>query len=78
MITVKFFGEYKETAGTDELLLKPQGYSTVKDILDIVPGMFKGLDISQANVAKNAKFVDPSEPVADGDEVAIFPPVSGG
>jgi molybdopterin converting factor small subunit len=78
MITVKFFGEYKETTGTDELLLKPQGYSTVKDILDIVPGMFKGLDISEAKVAKNAKFVDPGEQVADGDEIAIFPPVSGG
>lgn len=79
MITVKFLGQYKEKAGTDELLLKSHQYSTLKDILDVLPGMFPGLDISGANIALNQQIVtDTALPVKDGDEMAVFPLVSGG
>lgn len=29
-------------------------------------------------IAVNQRYAQPGDPVADGDEVAIFPPVSGG
>ena len=43
------------------------------------PGYAEALkDLRTVRVAVNQEYVGPEHPVADGDEVAIFPPVTGG
>jgi len=79
MITIKFLGQYKEKAGTDNLLLKEAQYPTLKKVLDALPGMFPALDLTNANIALNQQIVtETALPLKDGDEVAVFPLVSGG
>jgi molybdopterin synthase sulfur carrier subunit len=35
-------------------------------------------DLSVIRVAVNQEYVGPDHPIRDGDEVALFPPVTGG
>ncbi|MBV9826617.1 MAG: molybdopterin converting factor subunit 1 [Alphaproteobacteria bacterium] len=35
-------------------------------------------DLSVVRVAVNQEYVGPDHPVCDGDEIALFPPVTGG
>jgi molybdopterin synthase sulfur carrier subunit len=43
------------------------------------PGYAQALaDLSTVRVAVNQDYVGPDHPVAPGDEVALFPPVTGG
>ena len=77
-ITLRFFGEYRERAGTGEVELEAGKCSTVLEILEALPGMFEGLELSNARVAIDQVFVDPGDPVEEGDEIAVFPPVTGG
>jgi molybdopterin synthase sulfur carrier subunit len=35
-------------------------------------------DLSTVRVAVNQDYVGPEHPVRDGDEIAVFPPVTGG
>ncbi len=78
-VLVRLFASYREAAGVGRIDLElPQG-STVKDaifrILKDHPLVAEG---RQVVIAKNRDYVTPDEPLADGDEVALIPPVSGG
>jgi len=43
------------------------------------PGFAEALrDLSVVRVAVNQEYVKPSHPVRAGDEIALFPPVTGG
>jgi molybdopterin synthase sulfur carrier subunit len=43
------------------------------------PGYAEALkDLKTVRVAVNRDYVEPEHPVRDGDEIAIFPPVTGG
>ena len=43
------------------------------------PGYAEALkDLKTVRVAVNQDYVGPEHPIRDGDEVAIFPPVTGG
>lgn len=73
MITVKCFARYRALLGFDALTL-PQ-VSTLGDLL--ADPRFAALP-KDALLAVNQCFVDRGAPLADGDEVALMPPVSGG
>jgi molybdopterin converting factor small subunit len=73
MITVKCFARYRALLGfaelevpvvptLDDLLMDPRLARLPKDAL----------------LAVNQSFADRAAPLADGDEVALMPPVSGG
>jgi molybdopterin converting factor small subunit len=73
MITVKCFARYRALLGFSELELPlaPTLDDLLKDSrLDILP--------KDALLAVNQGFADRDTPLADGDEVALMPPVSGG
>ena len=87
-IRVRLFANFREFAGTKELLL--EGY-TVRDILEKMCRKFPGFEkmlfkddnlLPYVNVFFNGKNILESggldAPLENGDEVAIFPPVSGG
>jgi sulfur-carrier protein len=60
--------------------------SEVRDVAGLLdwlrtrgPGYAEALrDLSVVRVAVNQEYVGPDHPVRDGDEVALFPPVTGG
>ena len=75
-IQVRFFASLRERVGIEVLELSlPEG-TTVAQVWSLavdsqpIP--------SNVLAARNMEYVDLSAAVADGDEVAFFPPVTGG
>ncbi|HYO41895.1 MAG TPA: molybdenum cofactor biosynthesis protein MoaE [Candidatus Limnocylindrales bacterium] len=79
-IRVRLFAMQRETAGTKELRLEVPLGATVDDawsaVVAVVPALAPGR--SSLRFAVNGEYTDPDRPLADGDEVACIPPVSGG
>ena len=79
-IRVRLFAMQREAAGTRELRLEVPLGSTVDDawtaVVDSVPALAPGR--SSLRFAVNGSYADPDTALADGDEVACIPPVSGG
>ena len=78
MPTLRLFARFREIAGTDTVVVEK---GTVGEILDraaIEYGSAFENSLASAGVWVNGDSVDRSAPVADGDEMAIIPPVSGG
>lgn len=73
MITVKCFARYRALLGFDEAQLPAE--ATLGDLL--AAPRFAALP-KDALLAVNQSFADRATPLADGDEVALMPPVSGG
>lgn len=83
MIEVYFFASVREALGKDRIQLDAGEIDTVQDLLarlirdEDIPGR-EVLSGENLLVAVNQTMVDPTHPVVSGDEVAIFPPVTGG
>ncbi len=75
-IKVKFFASLREWAGQSEVMLEPEGLASVADVLKASTGERGGSD--SVLCALNFETVSLSHAVKDGDEVAFFPPVTGG
>lgn len=75
-ITAKFFARLREEVGMAEKELQFTGSMTVADVWQQSCGDKK----MPANTlcAVNMEYVMADHPVSDGDEVAFFPPVTGG
>ncbi|WP_428772031.1 molybdopterin synthase sulfur carrier subunit [Vibrio sp.] len=81
MITVLFFAQTRELVGTDQLTLE-QSFTSVEAVrqhLAEQPGKWDlALEPGKLLAAVNQAIVPLTHPVQDGDEVAFFPPVTGG
>ena len=79
MITARLFARLREQAGTDCELVDLAG-GTVEGVYRALRDRHPGLEPNLALIrpARNQDFSDWSDTVADGDEVAFIPPVSGG
>lgn len=79
-IRVRLFAMQRETAGMKELRLEVPLGATVDDawaaVVEVVPELAPGR--SSLRFAVNGDYADPERPLADGDEIACIPPVSGG
>ena len=75
-ITVKYFASLRERMGRGEDRLGPPLPATVAEAWARVGdgGPLAGNLLS----AVNHEYADADHPLADGDEVAFFPPVTGG
>ena len=78
-IAVKLFAAYRESAGLrDAVLDLPEG-ATVGDLARLASDRFAGLpDAGRIVIAVNGEYQDHAFALADGDEAALIPPVSGG
>jgi len=83
MIQLRYFASLRETLGVgDEQLELPEGVSDVASLVRWLQSRGKVWDAAlsdrRLHVAVNQEIVRADTPVSDGDEVAWFPPVTGG
>jgi molybdopterin synthase catalytic subunit len=72
-VTVKLFAGLRELAGYPEREL-----DDVARVRDVWPALGLGDEPPGLLYAVNRQYADPEQELADGDEVALIPPVSGG
>jgi len=79
-IRVRLFAMQRETAGMKEIRLEVPVGATVDDawnaVVEVVPALAPGR--SSLRFAVNGDYSDATRTLADGDEIACIPPVSGG
>lgn len=73
-ITVKFFARLREQVGKADTTV-----DSANDVQSVWDQASDGIDMpSNTLCALNMEYVDSTTQVSDGDEVAFFPPVTGG
>jgi molybdopterin converting factor subunit 1 len=79
-IRVLFFASLADISGMRETTVDAAAVTDVNSVFDIFVEKFPALENYRASLlfALNAEFARPESPVRDGDELAFFPPVSGG
>lgn len=81
---VLYFAWLKTRTGVGaEELSPPDGVATVSELLDWLAARSQGhgaalADRNAIRVAVNQEYAHPGDPVKAGDEIALFPPVTGG
>lgn len=76
-IEVKFFASLREQVGKAECCLSSTNIENVSDVWRAAVAA-EQLMPENTLVAINMEYVDNTQTVQDGDEVAFFPPVTGG
>jgi len=75
-INVRFFASLRERLGYADAELEMQTNLTANDVWNLST---QGHDMpANTLVAVNQEYVSLNEAIRDGDEVAFFPPVTGG
>lgn len=84
MLNIQYFASLRETLGrSSEALALPADVSTVATLVAYLAknrgGQWEILqDVTQVLVAVNQTIVDRSHPLTGAEEVAFFPPMTGG
>lgn len=75
-IQVKFFASLRETIGQADAIIDSD---TITSVADVWAQATNGIDMPTNTLcAINMEYVDALHSVTDNDEVAFFPPVTGG
>jgi molybdopterin synthase sulfur carrier subunit len=81
MINILFFAQVRELVGTDRLTLDTDA-TTVEQLRQQLAAQDSrwalALEEGKLLIAVNQTLVSPDHPIVAGDEVAFFPPVTGG
>lgn len=82
MLTILYFARYREHLGLEQESLdwRPalDSLGALRDHLVARGGVWSLLAAGNLMCARNQTLCGLDEPLADGDEVAFFPPVTGG
>ena len=83
MITIRYFARLREALGTgEETVPLPTGVGTVAELMAWLgqrgAPWNEELAAPAVLMAVNQEAAKPETPIADGAEVAFFPPVTGG
>jgi molybdopterin synthase catalytic subunit len=79
-VRIRLFAIQRELAGTREVVLELPDGASIEDAWAALVARFPLLRPGRSAVrfARNGAYADPDDALADGDEVACIPPVSGG
>ena len=83
-MNVLYFAWLRQRTGTgQEDIALPQGVATVGELVEWLktrgPGYEKAFcEMKAVRAAVNQEYVPLDHPIAEGDEIAFFPPVTGG
>ena len=79
-VTVRLFARLRDIAGASDLERELPGGATARALWEGLAGEFPELAPYRAavSVAVNEEYARMDAPLADGDDIAFLPPVSGG
>ena len=78
-VRVRFFARLRELTGSDVENMTAPAHARVLDVYQAMRVVHTSLpSYIEVRAARNQEFAEWDDPVADGDEVAFIPPVSGG
>jgi molybdopterin converting factor small subunit len=78
-VRVLLFASYAESMGAEALDVTVSSPATVGGVVEQLRGLPGGRLLPPKPLcARNLAHADATEPVADGDEIAILPPLAGG
>lgn len=79
-IAVRTFAAYRQAIGQSQLTLDLPAGATPREVWSALADRFPGLRRfpPPTAFAVNDEFIDPDRPLAERDELALIPPVSGG
>ncbi len=79
-VKVLFFGMLKDLVGRAEDRIEVEDGARLATVFDSYARRFPRLDEMAGSIvlARNQEFAAPESPLAEGDEIAFLPPVSGG
>jgi molybdopterin converting factor subunit 1 len=80
-VRVLYFAGVRDAIGVaEETLELPENVATVGELARFIAERYEPLRerMASVRVARNERFADDSERIADGDVLALIPPVSGG
>ena len=77
-VKVLFFGATADIVGSREKEIDLDQALSTGDILEIVRTQHPALSTRKLLISLNQEFATGAETVSDGDEIAVFTPVSGG
>ena len=79
-ITVRLFATLRQEAGWAQRQMTLADGATLDDLLAELAAAENGLTVSERALyaAVNREYAQRTQPLHDGDVVALFPPVSGG
>ena len=79
---IKYFAWIKDITNKDQEIIKEKHPKTINDLKKLLcesyPGLKKHIDNDILRYAINKEYTSINQKLASTDEVAIFPPVSGG
>ncbi len=82
MVVIRLFAGFRERAKKEKLKIDVTDETTLNDVIttlkDEIPELKEFLDSGTAVIALNQEVVSLETVVKAEDEIAIFPPVSGG
>lgn len=80
-VTVLFFAAVRELVAEDEAAVElPDDVCTVQQLAIWLEARFPPLQgrMKSVRLARNEAFAEPTEALAEGDVIALIPPVAGG
>lgn len=79
-VTVRLFARARDLAGVDTLTVEIASGATVKELRQTLAGRVPTLAgfVARCAVAVNEEYAQETDRVAEGAEIALIPPVSGG
>jgi molybdopterin converting factor subunit 1 len=79
-IEALFFASARDAVGTASRTLEVDAGARVRDVFELLVSAHPGLNAARGSLrfAVNEDFVDADHELAEGDCVALLPPVSGG
>jgi molybdopterin converting factor subunit 1 len=80
LVTIRLFARLREIVGASELERTLPAPATARTAWETIAREFPGIAEYEATIscAVNEEYARLSAPLADGDDVAFLPPVSGG